>query len=301
MPDERLAPGGPPRGAAATTSSDEAQRAAAVLTARVGVRPRVAVVLGSGLGAFAEDLADAHPVPYGDIPHFPVPTAPGHAGRLVFGSVGEVPVVAMQGRVHLYEGLPAERVTFGIQLFAALGVRTLLLTTASGGIHRHHEPGDFMVIEDQINLQGVRAPEWLAAGEAARGGEWPRGSRPLYAPRLVKAALATAHGLGLERVHCGVFCGLMGPTYETPAEIRMLARLGADAVSMSTVWEAQVARRLGLQVAGISVIANKAAGIHDGALNHVDVLAVMTEAAPVFVGYLKALVPVLDGLRDGED
>lgn len=285
----------PDRASLSAVAGDAAE-AASVLRARTGVSPRVAVVLGSGLGAFADEIDGALPVPYGEIPHFPVPTAPGHAGRLVFGRIGAVPVVAMQGRVHLYEGLPVERVTFGTRVFAALGVRTLLLTTASGGIHRHHEPGDFMVIEDQLNLQGVVAPAWLAAAEGAAGDGGPHDRAPLYDPRLVRAALATAHGLGLSRVHCGVFCGLMGPTYETPAEIRMLARLGADAVSMSTVWEAQVARALGLSVAGISVIANKAAGIHQGVLDHVDVLAVMTEAAPVFVGYLKALVPVLDAL-----
>jgi purine-nucleoside phosphorylase len=276
----------------------EARTAAAHLTYRLEATPRVAVVLGSGLGAFADGLADAHPVAYADIPHFPVPTAPGHSGRLVFGFVGEVPVVVMQGRVHLYEGLPVEDVTFGVRVFAALGVRTLLLTTASGGIHRHHEPGDFMVIEDQLNLQGVAPPKWLTAELANRpGAALPGAGEPLYDPRLVAAALEVARQSGLRGVHRGVFCGLRGPTYETPAEIRMLERLGADAVSMSTVWSAQVTRALGLRVAGVSVIANKAAGLHVGELNHVDVLAVMERTAPVFVDYLNALVPALDAVE----
>lgn len=265
-------------------------RAVGVLRQRISGVPHVAVVLGSGLGAFADRLDGASPVDYADIPDFPRPTVAGHKGRLVFGGVGGRRVVAMQGRLHLYEGMDADAVTFGVRTLAALGVPTLILTTASGGIHRHYEPGDIMLIEDQINLQmrGVPGLGHAPPAEAA----W-RAPGPVYSPVLIRRALAVAHAMGEHRIHRGVFGGMMGPNYETPAEVRMLRALGADAVSMSTVLESVVARAAGMEVLGISAIVNPAAGISPTPLNHEEVLEAAKGMEQRLLAYLAALIPAL--------
>ncbi len=267
------------------------QSAAEALRAKIGETPRVAVVLGSGLGGFADGLEAAVPIDYGNIPHFPVPTVSGHAGRLVFGRLGDCAVVAMQGRLHLYEGITADAVTFGVRVFAALGVPVLLLTTASGGINRHYAPGDIMIIEDQLNLQ-MTLPAAAAVTRAGEAGAWRR-SGPVYDRDLVEVARAVAARLAFGNVHRGVFAGMLGPTYETPAEVRMAARLGADAISMSTVLEALTARALGMKVAGISAIVNPAAGLSEGPLNHEEVLEGARKMQGQLLTYLKALVPEL--------
>lgn len=251
--------------------------------------PQVAVVLGSGLGAFADRLADGQPVSYADIPGFPLPTVAGHAGRLVLGRIGKTRVVAMQGRLHLYEGLPVEAVTFGVRVFAALGAKAIILTTASGGINRHYRPGDLMVIEDQLSFQ-MRGPTPEVARRAATG-ETVRAAGPVYAPELVELALRVARRPDLPDAHAGVFAGMLGPTYETPAEVRMTARLGADAISMSTVLEALTAHALGMKVVGVSAIVNPAAGLAGRPLNHQEVLDGARQMEKGFLAYLEALVP----------
>lgn len=268
---------------------DGVAAAVAALRSRIDDTPAVAVVLGSGLGAFADGLDEAAAVPYEEIPDFPRPTVSGHAGRLVFGRIGDVPVVAMQGRLHLYEGISAEAVTFGVRVFAALGVPILLLTTASGGVNRHYVPGDIMVIEDQLNLQ-MTLPAVAAVGRSATPGVWRR-SGPVYDRELVRRARAVARDLGLHNVHQGVFAGMLGPTYETPSEVRMAAALGADAISMSTVLEATTAHALGMRVIGISAIVNPAAGMSDGPLNHEEVLEGARRMQGRLLRYLEQLVP----------
>jgi purine-nucleoside phosphorylase len=274
--------------AVAAAATPPVARAVQELRRRIPAAPQVAVVLGSGLGAFADRLDDALAVDYADIPDFPRPTVVGHKGRLVFGTSGGRPVVAMQGRMHLYEGIDAGAVVFGVRTLAALGVPTLVLTTASGGIHRHYAAGDIMLIEDQVNLQMRRlgglaapaAPAWRAPG-------------PIYSPGLLRKALAVAHATGEHRTHRGVFGGMLGPNYETPAEVRMLRALGADAVSMSTVLEAVAARDAGMQVLGISAIVNPAAGISPTPLNHEEVLEMAKEMEARLLGFLAALIPAL--------
>lgn len=262
-------------------------RAVAELRHRIPVAPEVAVVLGSGLGAFADTLQGATAIDYADIPDFPRTTVIGHQGRLVFGTIGTRRVVAMQGRLHLYEGLDAGIVTFGVRTLAALGVPTLILTTASGGIHRHYAAGDIMLIEDQINLQ-MRGIPGLGNG-ALPANSW-RAPGPIYSQGLLRQALDIARGIGEHRVHRGVFGGVMGPNYETPSEVRMLRALGADAVSMSTVLEAIAARAAGMEVLGMSAIVNPAAGISLTPLNHHEVLEMAKEMEARLLTFLSALV-----------
>jgi len=263
-------------------------RAVAALRQRIPVVPEVAVVLGSGLGTFADTLQGATAVDYADIPDFPRTTVIGHKGRLVFGTVGQRRVVAMQGRLHLYEGLDAGAVTFGVRVLAALGVSTLILTTASGGIHRHFEAGDIMLIEDQINLQ-LRGVPGIGNGDLPAAA-W-RAPGAIYSPRLLQHALGVANAMGEHRVHRGVFGGVMGPNYETPAEVRMLRFLGADAVSMSTVLESVAARAAGMEVLGISAIVNPAAGISPTPLNHDEVLDMARGMEARLLAFLAALIP----------
>lgn len=254
--------------------------------------PDVAVVLGSGLGRFAATLEDAIPVPYEEIPGFPRTTVVGHTGRLVLGRLGGTRVLAMQGRLHLYEGLPAEAVTFGVRVIAAFGTRVLLLTSASGGINRHYKAGDLMILDNHINFQMRLPPRDLLVGaEPVRTLAACR--PPIYSPRLIAIARRVARSLGLTNVHQGTFAGMLGPTYETPAEVRMAAQLGADAISMSIILEALAARELGMEVAGISAIVNVAAGLSDLPLNHEEVLEGAKGMEPMMVAYLQALVPEL--------
>lgn len=268
--------------------------AVAALSRRVPVVPEVAVVLGSGLGAFADTLDGPTVVDYAEIPGFPRTTVIGHKGRLVFGTIGTRRVVAMQGRLHLYEGLDAGAVTFGVRVLAGLGVPTLILTTASGGIHRHYEAGDIMLIEDQINLQMRRVP---GLGNGALPADSFRAPNPVYSPVLIRQALAIARGMGEHRVHRGVFGGVTGPNYETPSEVRMLRALGADAVSMSTVLESVAARAAGMEVLGLSAIVNPAAGISPTPLNHDEVLEMARGMEKRLLAFLTALVTGLSPTR----
>lgn len=235
--------------------------------------PAVAVVLGSGLGAFAERLERAATIPYAEIPGFPISRVPGHEGRLVVGDLqtahGAVVVAAMQGRVHLYEGWPPDEVAFGVRVLGGLGVRALLLTNAAGGINPAYAPGALVRISDHLNLTG-RNP-LVGDNDDQLGPRFPDMSSA-WDPRLgaLLQEAAAAEGVALGE---GVYAGLLGPSYETPAEVRMLRALGADLVGMSTVIEAIAARHMGVPIAGLSVVTNPAAGLGASRLVHADVQA----------------------------
>ncbi len=241
----------------------EAQRSIADRAGAV----EVAMVLGSGLGDYANRLEEAVAIPYAEIPHMPVSGVSGHAGNLVVGTWADKRVAAMQGRAHLYEGCSPHEVVFGVRLMASLGAKTLIVTNAAGGISSELAPGDLMAITDQLNLTGTSS---LIGPIDGREGERFVDMSAAFDPALVEAASEVAKALGFE-LRRGVYAGLLGPAYETPAEVRMLASLGADAVGMSTVLEVLAARHLGLRVAGISCISNLAAGIAKGPLSHAEV------------------------------
>lgn len=241
------------------------------LADRCGPPPEVAVVLGSGLGAFAERVRDPVVVPYADVPSFAVPHVEGHRGELVFGWVGEVRVAVLCGRVHYYEGHDWPAVTRAVRVMAALGARRLLVTNAAGGLNPSYAPGELMVLTDHINL----------TGESPLRGRNDPGVGPRFcdmSEAYAKAGRRAWHQAAREvaGVHLkeGVYVGVAGPAYETPAEVRMMQRLGGDAVGMSTVAEVLVARHQGLQVAGLSVITNVAAGLSSAALSHAEVTEV---------------------------
>jgi len=236
---------------------------------RTELRPVVGMVLGSGLGALADRLGGAVSIPYEEIPEFPAVSVPGHAGRLVVGTLGGVPVAAMQGRVHAYEGWSAEDLTFGVRLLAATGVRALLLTNAAGAVNPGLAPGDLVRITDQLNLTGLNP--LTGRNDERIGPRFPDMSQP-YDPQLGALLDASAARLGIP-LGTGVYAGVAGPSYETPAEIRMLRILGADLVGMSTVLEVIAARHAGIRVAAVSLVTNLAAGLAGKPLSHAEVLA----------------------------
>src|SRR6266404_1727865 len=233
---------------------ERAQEAARLIRSRTDVEVSVAIILGSGLGAFAEDLTDATAIRYDEIPGFARSTVEGHAGRLVIGKSGEVTVAVMQGRFHFYEGYSLEEVTFPIRVLKLLGAQTLLLTNAAGTLNTEFTPGSLMVISDHLNLLGDNPLR--GANDERFGPRFPDLSS-VYTRRLQDLVIAEGKALGVE-VRRGIYAALAGPSYETPAEIHMLRTLGADAVGMSTVPEAIVARHMNMQVVGISCITNLA-------------------------------------------
>lgn len=260
----------------------EAKNAIADQTGQVDV----ALVLGSGLGAYAEALEGALAIPYAEIPNMPTSSVSGHAGKLIVGGKAGRRVVAMQGRAHLYEGWSPEEVVFGVRLMAQLGARTLIITNAAGGIGSAFAPGDLMVITDQLNLTGTSS---LRGPNDERMGERFVDMTAAYDPSLIATANTVAGQLGFE-LKQGVYAGLLGPAYETPAEVRMLRTLGADAVGMSTVLEVLAARHLGLRVLGISCISNLAAGISDSPLSHDEVKATATRVRARFEALLSGIL-----------
>jgi len=273
-------------GAAGTGLYERAEHAARVIRARTKLEPRIALVLGSGLGGFADDFDEAVGVPYEEIPGFVRSTAQGHAGRLVIGKVDTVPVVAMQGRVHYYEGYSLEEVTFPIRTFKLLGVKTLILTNASGGINVQLNQGTLMVISDHVNLMGdnpLRGPN-----DERFGPRFPD-MTAVYSRELQEIVMEEANAIGAD-VRRGIYGGLSGPSYETPAEIHLLRNLGADAVGMSTVPEAIVARHMDVEVLGISCITNMAAGISDEPINHEEVMATGDRVRDTFAQLLRRVV-----------
>ena len=266
---------------------ERAGLAADFIFSRTNLRPQIALVLGSGLGAFADEFASAKRIPYAEIPYFPRSTAIGHAGQLVIGKVGAIPVAGMQGRVHLYEGYSAKEVVFPIRVFARLGVKAVILTNAAGGIKREFTQGRLVVISDHINLQGVNPltgpnEEWFGLRFHDMTGAYDR--------RFREMAVDEGNRLGIG-MNEGVYAGLAGPNYETPAEIRYLRTIGADLVGMSTVPEVIAARHSGLRVLGISCVTNAAAGILDQPLNHIEVLETAERVKGQFISLLKAVVP----------
>ena len=252
--------------------------AAEYIRTKTDLRPAIGLILGSGLGDFADTLEDAIRIPYSDIPNFPVPTVPGHSGALVFGRKCGQTVVVLQGRIHYYEGLSQQEITLPVRVLAALGVKTLVLTNACGGVNLSFRPGDLMLISDHINFSG--ANPLIGPNLDAFGPRFPDMS-DLYTASL-RAAIkekAAAAGIPLQE---GVYAMYSGPNYETPAEIRMFRILGADTVGMSTVPEALVAGQCGMQVVGISCITNMAAGVLPQKLSHAEVMETADRVHDVF-------------------
>ena len=271
---------------ASTSLYERAEHAARTIRARLTVEPRIAIVLGSGLGGFADDFEDATRIPYNEIPGFPRSTVEGHSGRLVGGKVDSVPVLAMQGRVHYYEGYSLEEVTFPVRTFKLLGIKTLVLTNAAGGINVELTQGALMVLSDHVNLMGdnpLRGPN-----DERFGPRFPDMSG-VYSPALQELVVEEAKAMGTE-VRRGIYGGLSGPSYETPAEIHLLRNLGADAVGMSTVPEAIVARHMDMEVLGISCITNMAAGISDEPIDHAEVMAIGDSVRGTFTELLRRVV-----------
>jgi len=270
-----------------------AESAAQFILARTPLRPKIGVVLGSGLGGFADSLTDATRVPYADIPCFPQSTAIGHAGRLIVGNVigkaGNIAVAAMQGRVHLYEGYSAQEVVFPIRVFARMGIRALIITNAAGGINLSYSQGALVLIRDHINLQGTNP---LAGLNDDRFGVRFPDMTHAYSRAYREIAREEAGKLGIT-LHEGVYAGLLGPSYETPAEIEYLRRIGADLVGMSTVAEVIAACHMGINVLAISCVTNMAAGILDQPLSHADVLETGERVKTTFESLLRAVLPRL--------
>lgn len=274
------------------STSDEftqAEFAAKFIASKSPIKPLVAIVLGSGLGGFADELTDAVRISYNDIPHFGRSTAVGHAGQLVLGNIGEWPVVIMQGRIHLYEGYPVQKVVFPMRVFARMGVRAAILTNAAGGINLDYGQGRLVVIKDHINLQGQNP---LVGQEDLRFGLRFIDMTEAYAKSYRQMTLEAGKRLGMDLAE-GVYLALLGPSYETPAEIRFLRTIGADLVGMSTVPEVIVARQMGIKVLAISCVTNMAAGTTDALINHEEVLEIGRRIAGQFKALLRDVVPVI--------
>jgi purine-nucleoside phosphorylase len=268
------------------TYLEKVEAAVAAVRARVGAVPDVAVVLGSGLGDFAGRLQEAVTIPYGELPHWPASHVIGHAGQLVVGTLGGRRVAALSGRAHFYEGHDLRTVSFAARVIGRLGVRVLILTNAAGGINVALKPGTLMVIDDHINLLGSNP--LVGPNEDAWGVRFPDMSE-VYSKRLRALADEVAQAQGLPIGH-GIYVALHGPSYETPAEIRFLRAIGADAVGMSTVPEAIVARHMGVEVLGLSCISNAAAGVLPQPLNHDEVMQVARQVRGAFAGLLEGII-----------
>jgi purine-nucleoside phosphorylase len=269
---------------------DEFSRAEAAvefIRSKTALRPEIALVLGTGLGDFAEGMADAVRIPYGEIPHFPRSTAIGHAGRLVVGSVAATPVAVMQGRVHLYEGHSIKDVAFPIRVFGRMGIRSVILTNAAGGISSDLHPGCLVLIRDHINLQGVSP---LIGPNDDRFGLRFFDMGNAYDPQFRRLAQEEAARLGIW-LGSGVYAALLGPSFETHAEIQYLKKIGVDLVGMSTVPEVIVARHMGVRVLAFSCVTNLAAGLSDQPITHQEVLEIGARVQTEFVALLSAVIP----------
>jgi purine-nucleoside phosphorylase len=271
-------------------SSDfiKANSAARFILCKTKLRPRIALVLGSGLGAFADDLSGAIKIPYTKIPHFPRSTAVGHAGQLVVGKVSDVPVAVMQGRVHFYEGYSLKEVTFPMRVFGRMGIRAAILTCACAGLDKEKlKPGCLALFRDHINLQGSNP--LIGPNEPRFGPRFPDMSK-VYSEKFRGMAHAVAREQGID-VCDGVYAAITGPSYETPAEIRFLRNVGADMVGMSTVPEVIVARHMGIDVLAIGCVTNFGAGMLDKPISHEEVLEVGRQVYGKFSALLRALIP----------
>jgi len=273
-----------------TDDFTQAESAAAFLLSQTSLRPRIGLVLGSGLGGFADELTEAVKVPYAKIPAFPRSTAIGHAGQMVIGKSGTVAVAAMQGRVHLYEGYSAKEVAFPVRVFGRMGVRAVILTCAAGGINLEYGQGALVIITDHINLQGQNP--LVGPNDERLGPRFPDMTQAYYKPYR-DMALTAAKKLG-KNLYQGVYAALLGPSYETPAEIRYLRTIGADLVGMSTVPEVIGARHMGLKVLAISCVTNMAAGTFDKPLDHKEVLETGERVRGDFVALLRAVITEIE-------
>lgn len=269
--------------------SDEIEAAVSFLRQKIGAAPRLALVLGSGLGGLAEEVEDPLTIPYSRISGFSVSTAPGHAGALVCGKLSGRKVIVMQGRFHFYEGYPLERIVFPLRVFRALGVERLLLTNAAGGVNPGFSPGDFMVIRDHINMTGWNP--CIGQNDERLGPRFFDMSRA-YSPALRGLAHRAGEELGIA-LREGVYAWFTGPSFETPAEIRMVGILGADAVGMSTVPEAIAAAHCGLETLGISCITNMAAGMLDRPISSEEVLEISAARRPEFSALVRRVVDLI--------
>ena len=249
---------------------EQVQEAATYVRERIGEEPRIGIILGSGLGGIAEVIEDKHVIPYGEIPHFVCSTAPGHKGQFVAGRFGGKPVICMQGRLHFYEGHALSDIIFPVRVMKLLGVRSMIVTNAAGGVNTDFQVGDLMLIEDHINFMGTNP--LIGPNDAEFGPRFCDMSYT-YTPSLRRAAEEAAEKLGIS-LRRGVYLGCTGPSYETPAEIRAFRTLGADAVGMSTVPEAIAASHCGLKVLAFSLITNMAAGILDQPLSEEEVIEI---------------------------
>jgi purine-nucleoside phosphorylase len=270
-----------------TDDFTRAESAAQFITSQTSVRPKIALVLGSGLGAFADALTDAVRISYAQIPSFPRSTAIGHAGQLVIGNSQGITVAAMQGRTHLYEGYSAKEVSLPIRVFARMGIKAVILTNAAGGINLKYSQGALVAIRDHINLQGQNP--LVGPNDERFGPRFPDMTQA-YSTAYREIAAAAAQKLGMT-LHDGVYVALLGPSYETPAEIRYLRTIGADLVGMSTVAEVIAARHMGLKVLAISCVTNMAAGILDQPINHEEVLETGKRVQKQFEALLRAVLP----------
>jgi purine-nucleoside phosphorylase len=264
-----------------------AERAAKFILGKTKLRPRIALVLGSGLGDFANDFTNAARIPYAKIPNFPQSTAIGHAGRLVIGNVGDIPVAGMQGRVHLYEGYSAKEVAFPIRVFARMGIKAMIVTNAAGGINRNYSQGCLVTIRDHVNLQGVNP---LTGPNDERFGLRFPDMTQAYDREFQRFVTEEGKNLALN-IHNGVYLAVQGPSYETPAEIYSFRAIGADLVGMSTVPEVIAARHSGIRVLGISCVTNMAAGTTDAPLNQEEVLETAARIKSQFIALLRAVIP----------
>ncbi len=264
-----------------------AQSAVAHIRSLTALTPRLGIILGSGLGNFASQVEDPTTIPYAEIPHFPQSTVEGHSGKLVLGHIAGVPVAVMQGRVHAYEGYPLSEVTFPTRVLGLLGCKSLIVTNAAGGINTSYQQGGLVAISDHINLTGSNAA--LGPNEAKFG---PRffDMTAAYSPRLRALAHAEAAKQNIPLAE-GVYLAVLGPSYETPAEIRAFRTLGADLVGMSTVHEVIIARHMGIEVLGLSLVTNMAAGVLDEAINHEEVMETGRRVEQQFTSLLTALIP----------
>jgi purine-nucleoside phosphorylase len=265
---------------------DQVRQSADAVQARVREVPRIAIVLGSGLGEFANTLGDAVSIPYDQLPHWPASRVIGHEGRLVVGTVRGRKIAALSGRCHAYEGHDLRTVTFATRVLGVLGVRILILTNAAGGVNTGFSQGALMVIDDHLNLIGSNP---LAGANEDRFGPRFPDMTEVYSSRLRAAADHAARAIGLPLPH-GVYVALLGPSYETPAEIRYLRTIGADAVGMSTVPEAIVARHMGMEVLGLSCITNMAAGVLPQPLDHAEVMETARRVRGQFIALLEGVI-----------
>jgi purine-nucleoside phosphorylase len=289
-------------------SYEKAKETAEFIRSKYDKEIKAALVLGSGLGGFADELENAVKIPYEEVPHFKKSTVEGHAGQLVLGEVSGVSVAVQQGRFHFYEGYEMSKVIFPVRVFGILGIKSLILTNAAGSVDTDFKQGTLMLIRDHLNLMGINP---LRGKNDERFGDRFPDMTEVYSLKYQDIAIAAAKEMAEEKAEAekertgrkpeierilrrGVYCGLSGPSYETPSEIRMIRLLGGDAVGMSTVPEAIAARQMGIKVLGISCITNLAAGISDESINHAEVMETGAKVAGVFQELLKRIIPKLD-------